>query len=103
MSRDRAAIGRLVLSAIMDGLIGSRLSAKELATRALAVGIVGGHHLLTGKTYRALGASIGVSHTALRRRVRAFREQFRAPAGKAEMLAPAERKTPESVPSRAKV
>lgn len=78
MSKERTAVGRLVLSAIMDGLIGSRLSAKELATRALAVGIVGGHFRLKGKSYRELAARLGISHTALARRVREARRHFAA-------------------------
>ena len=67
------AVGRLVLDGIMDVLIGSRINAKELAVRALAVGIVGAHWRLHRKSVAELARRIGVTHTVLYRRVRELR------------------------------
>lgn len=74
---ENAARGKLILSAIMDALIGKRIAAKELATRALALGIAGGHWRLDGIPRRQLARRIGVTHAALCRRVSEIRAHFK--------------------------
>ena len=70
------ARARLVLDAVLDALMASRLSQKELACRALALAITLGHWRVRGCSVRALARRIGVTHTALARRLSTLPEPF---------------------------
>ena len=71
--------GVLVIRAFLDMLsgCGARISAKERATRAIALEICFRHHSVHGKSVRQLAKRIGVSYTALARRVRLFTAELR--------------------------
>ena len=68
--------------ALVESLIGSRLSVRELAARALAVGIVGGHWRLRGRRLSALARGLCLSRSAISRRIDLVRANVGLPARK---------------------
>lgn len=69
---EAASMALLAVEAVIDALIGPRLSAKEIATRAAALAVLRGHWRVSGLPVSRLAARLGVSHTALARRIRAL-------------------------------
>lgn len=65
--------------ALVECLIGSRLSVKELSARAIAIGIVGGHWRLRGRTLSALARRLQLSPSAISRRIDLIRANVGLP------------------------
>ena len=72
------AYGRLVFDAFLALVLGSKISRKKIAARALALAIVAGWHGVRNRNRRELAKSIDVSHTTLNQSVAEVRRIVRA-------------------------
>ena len=97
-----AQVALLALEAICDSLIGPRLSAKEIVTRAAALAKLRGHWRVRHLTVTECARRLGISHTALSRRMLAIPEELQARIAIMRRQIPSARKTRSVHRSRGK-
>ena len=75
-AEDEAHSALLTIEVLCNALVGPRLSAKELVTRAVALAALRGHWRFAEMTLAQIARRVGVSRTAISRRMLAIPKEL---------------------------